>query len=340
MLAPAEALAPAYEAERVVGVSRRIGAAVPSKDTRDRYVRTECVLVLHHACEMLLRLFFAHVEKQDCPWLGMAASVSFAEFKAKVSTALRTGFHRDDLAQVFLGGTDPGDANLSVEAEEFEDTIVAWQLLLETAANTVLSESFLYNSAKHGLTVVHTDESTRMVITPPDGGAPIQLASGSQLTYLHKPETPGAKGGPEWWVSLTHTLPDQDIEVSLLIQRALSSLWNVARRRYTGQAGEVTIVAARVVLDAIYRPVAAEGSVVRTMSHELTKKDLQGEFSGINARMTGPGLPDEDEWDPEAPADGPPPRRVVLPVRQQDRRIISTSTRKLLPFSPNWSTRV
>lgn len=227
-----------------------------------------------------------------------------------------------------------------MEADEFEDTTAAWQLLLETAADTIVSESFLYNSAKHGLTAVHTDESTRMVFTPPDGGNPIQLASGSQLTYLHRPETPGAKGGPEWWVSLTHTLPDQDIEVALLIQRAVSSLWNVARRRYTGQEGEVTIAAARLVRDAIYGPIAAKGSVIRTLSHELTKKDLQGEFSGINVRMTGPGLPDEDEWDPEAPDDGPRPRRVALPVRQQDRRIISTSSRKLLPFSPNWSSRV
>jgi hypothetical protein len=76
------------------------------------------------------------------------------------------------------------------------------------------------------------------------------------------------------------------------------------------------------------------------MTHELTKKDLQGEFSGININMTGPGLPDEDEWDPEAPDDGPAPRHVALPVRQRDRRIISTSNRKLLPFSPNWSSRV
>jgi hypothetical protein len=340
MLAPAEALASAYESERVVGICRRAGAPVPSKEARDRYVRTECVLVLHHACEMLLRLFFAHVEKQDCPWLGMAASVSFIEFKTKISTALRTGFDRDDVARVFLGGVDPTDADLDVEADEFEDTVTAWQLLLETAADTVLSESFLYNSAKHGLTVVHTDESTRMVVTPPDGGTPIQLASGSQLTYLHKPETPGAKGGPEWWVSLTHTLPDQDIEVSFLIQRSVSSLWNVARRRYTGQEGEVTIVAARAVRDAIYGPIAAEGSVIRTMSHELTKKNPEGEFSGINARMTGPGLPDEDEWDPETTDGTPVPRLAALPVRPQDRRIISTSTRKLLPFSPNWSTRV
>lgn len=146
-----------------------------------------------------------------------------------------------------------------MEADEFEDTTAAWELLLETAADTVLSESFLYNSAKHGLTVVHTDESTQMQFTPPGGGEPVHLASGSQLTYLHKPETPGAKGGTEWWVSLTHTLPDQDIETAFLIQRAVSSLWNVARRRYTGQAGEVSIVAAGAVRDAIYGPVAAEG---------------------------------------------------------------------------------
>lgn len=340
MLAPAEILAPAYASERVVGVSRRAGATVPSKEARDRYVRTECVLVLHHACEMLLRLFFAHVEKQDCPWLGMAASVNFAEFKKKTDTALRTGFDRGNVALVFLGGTDPTDTELDVEADEFDATVTAWQLLLETAADTILSESFLYNSAKHGLTVVHTDESTRMAFTPPDGGDPIHLSAGSQLTYLHKPETPGAKGGPEWWVSLTHTLPDQDIETAFLIQRAVSSLWNVARRRYTGKAGEVSIVAADAVRDAMYGPIAAAGSVIRTLSHELTKKDLQDEFSGINMRMTGPGLPDEDEWDPEDPGGTSPPRCVVLPVRQQDRQIISTSTRKLLPFSPNWSSRV
>ena len=91
MLAPAEALAPAYASERAIGVTRHAGIPVPSKQTRDRYVRTECVLVLHHACETLLRLFFAHADKQDCPWLGMAASVSFVEFKEKVSAAREVG---------------------------------------------------------------------------------------------------------------------------------------------------------------------------------------------------------------------------------------------------------
>lgn len=340
MLASSDVLAAVYESERIVGVSRRGGSPVPSKEARDRFVRTECVLLLHHACETLLRLFFAHVDKDDCPWLGMATSVNFTEFKEKVNAALRSGFDRNAVALVFLGGTDPTDANLTVTAAEFNDTTDAWQLLLETAAETVLSESFLYNAAKHGMTVVHTDETTRMALTPAAGEDPIRLAAGSQFAYLHKPQKPGTKGGTEWWVSLTHTLPDQDIEIAQLVQRAVSSLWNVARRRYTGQSGEVSIVAADAVRNAIYGPVTAEGSIVRTMTQELTKKDVQGEFSGLNITLTGPAMPSEEEWDPNASSAEVPPRAISLPVRRQDKRVISTSRRKLLPFSPNWSSRV
>jgi len=174
------------------------------------------------------------------------------------------------VALVFLGGTDPDDSALDMEADEFDDTVSAWRLLLESAAHTVLSESFLYNSAKHGLTIVHTDESTQMAFTPP-GGDPVRLLAGPQFAYLHRPQTPDVKGGTECWVSLTHTLPDQDIETAFLIQQAVSSLWNVARRRYTGRAGEVWLVPARAVRDAIYGPVAVKGGHLRTLTHELVK---------------------------------------------------------------------
>ena len=224
-------------------------------------------------------------------------------------------------------------------ADEFDDTVSAWQLLLETAAHTVLSESFLYNAAKHGLTIVHTDESTQMAFMPP-GGDQMQLLAGSQFAYLHRPQTPGVKGGTEWWVSLTHTLPDQDIETAFLIQQAVSSLWNVARRRYTGRAGEVWLSPAQAVRDAIYGPVAVKGGHVRTLTHELVKKDANGRFNGVHMHLSGRGLPDESEWSPGAADDGPAPRQIALPVRQQDKRIVSTSSRKLLPFAPNWSSRV
>ena len=40
MLAPAEALAPAYASERAIGVTRHAGMPVPSKQTRRPHVRT------------------------------------------------------------------------------------------------------------------------------------------------------------------------------------------------------------------------------------------------------------------------------------------------------------
>ncbi len=116
---------------------------MPSQLARERYVRTECILVLHHVCETLLRLYFAHTEQPDCPWLGMAASVSFAEFKKKVSAGRDNGFDHDAVALVFLGGINPREAVLRVDDAEFGDAVRAFQALLAIAAQTVLSESVL-----------------------------------------------------------------------------------------------------------------------------------------------------------------------------------------------------
>jgi hypothetical protein len=203
----------------------------------------------------------------------------------------------------------------------------------------VLSEAFLYNAAKHGLTIVQTDESTQMAFTPP-GGVPMALLAGSQFAYLHRPRFPGAKGGAEWFVSMTRTLPDQDIKVSLLIQQAVSSLWNVARRRYAVQAGELSMISTRAVHDAMHGPAVDSGGPVRTGTYELAKKDDTGTILGVEIHMAGPEVSDDEAWQQGGSADDAAPHRVALPVRQQDRRIISTSGRKLLPMSPNWSSRV
>lgn len=83
MLAPAEALAPAYESERVVGVCRRAGIPVPSKEARD----ATCAPNAWWCCTTRARCC--------CDWHGSA------------DAALRAGFAPpDDIAEVFLGGSD------------------------------------------------------------------------------------------------------------------------------------------------------------------------------------------------------------------------------------------
>ena len=58
---------------------------------------------------------------------------------------------------------------ISLSSSELRPSVPNALNSLETAA-TVLSESLPYNAAKHGHTVVHTDESTQMAFTLPGGG--------------------------------------------------------------------------------------------------------------------------------------------------------------------------
>ena len=62
----------AFGADRAIGNVTFQAAAVPGERDRRRYIQTEAMMIVHHASEALLRLFFAHVDHPECPWLGMA----------------------------------------------------------------------------------------------------------------------------------------------------------------------------------------------------------------------------------------------------------------------------
>lgn len=279
-----EQLRPVYATERRIGSISIPPTGPPEDDERERYVATEAEMIIHHAAEMVLRMFFAHVEAPDCPWIGMASSTSYSDFKDKVGKAIAGGFNREDVALVFLGGSDPRDAAIATTDEEFEDTVDAVQLLLQYSAHRLLNESFLYNAAKHGLTTVQLDDSTKMTIQT--GEEEIELHSGRMHTYLHKPASPNAsKEGPKWHLSMTGSLPDQDLAVATAIYHAVQNLWQVARRRYTAQSGQVVLLRTAAVESSIYAPITNSLSVVRTTVMELTKKNPDGSLTGIGLNM-------------------------------------------------------
>jgi hypothetical protein len=97
-----EQLAPAFGSERSI-TTPRVADDVPEASAtfgameppdlaaRKRYLRMESVMIAHHASEALLRLFFAHVDHPECPWLGMSASTDFREFKQQVVAAMKQG---------------------------------------------------------------------------------------------------------------------------------------------------------------------------------------------------------------------------------------------------------
>ena len=179
-------LAPLFASDRMIGAAHFGPMPPPTPEARQRYIRMESVMIAHHASEALLRLFFAHVEHPECPWLGMSASKDFAEYKAKLAAALDNGFDREQIATVFLGGVSCVDACIQLSDAEFEDAIDGLEMLLTDCANRVLGDAFVYNAVKHGVSAVAVDDDEAKVAWQPRNGEPVILHEGPVHVYLHK----------------------------------------------------------------------------------------------------------------------------------------------------------
>jgi hypothetical protein len=328
-----EQLAPAFGAARQIGTAHFRPSSPPPVDARRRYIRTEAEMVAHHASETLLRLFFAHVEHQECPWLGMSASTSFAEFKAKVDDALERGFDRTQIALVFLGDTSPTDSCIQLSDDEFEDAIDAFDLLLTDCGNRFLGDSFLYNAVKHGVTAVGVDDEEAQIAFRADGGERTTLHKGPMHFYLHKAVSPAApKNSPQWFYSCDDSNPGRDLAVSVLIVNAANSLWAVARRRYTGASGAIVYINRAEVEMVIYGATMIAGNLLKRLTSELVKLKADGNVDGTDHQTVSYDIP--REWSIAAASDGRAKRELNLPARQRDRQVYSTSTQAYLPITP------
>jgi hypothetical protein len=341
-----EQISPAFGADRSITTQRpdddapevaaTFGAMDPPDEAaRKRYLRMESVMIAHHASEALLRLFFAHVEHEECPWLGMSASTDFREFKKQVGAALKQGFDRAQIAAIFLGGDSPKDACIQLSNNEFEDAIAAIDLLLVDAASRVTDDSFVYNAVKHGITAIAIDDDEAEVAFRSDDGQHTTLHKGPMHVYLHKTAFPNApKGETEWFYSADDSNPTRELSVSTLISKAIDSLWAVARRRYLGATSSIIYIPKAEVETAIYATTMVAMNKLARMTSELIKLKPDGTVDETTHRARMYGIPDPGSL--EALFSGPQPksRKVVLPARQRDRQVYTTSRRAYMPLTP------
>ncbi|ORA09107.1 hypothetical protein [Mycobacterium arosiense] len=326
-------LAPLYGSDRVIGTAPFGPMPPPGPDPRQRYIRMEAVMIANHASEALLRLFFAHVEHPECPWLGMSASNDFAEYKAKLAAALNNGFDREQIATVFLGGVNRVDSCIQLTDAEFEDAIDSLAMLLIDCANRVLGDAFVYNAVKHGVSAVAVDDAEAKVAWQPTNGEPVILHEGPTHVYLHKKASPNAaRDEAHWWLTMEDSNPGRELSVSVLITYALDSLWSVARRRYLGESGTINYVSNAAVEMAIYGATMRAMNHLKRAAHELIKLKPDGSVDGTIHHVAGYHIP--REWSISAAAAGSEVRSVALPARQRDRRLYSTSGRAYLPITP------
>ncbi|WP_425005767.1 hypothetical protein [Mycolicibacterium sp. S3B2] len=326
-----EALAPAYGSDRPVGDTLHYPAtSVPHPTKRHKYVRMEAVTIVHHASEALLRLYFAHIDYPECPWLGMSTSTDFAGFKKQVGEALEKGFNLDDIAAVFLGGSDPEDAGIKMGKNKFKETAEALQRLLIECADRFLGDSFLYNAVKHGMTAIDTDAKLNWDW---GNGKQIQMMDGFVHGYLHQKLHPKAtKNDGQWFLSLADSNPERDLAVATVITYAIDSLWDVARRRYMGVPGKVYCIARATVDVAIYAPICQSDNPLHRITHELIKVKADGDTDGTDHQMHIYNIPPEFHLKNSVKRNQV--RKVDLPVRPQDVHTPSSSPTSYLPIVP------
>lgn len=200
------------------------------------YAAIESVVLLHHAAEALLRLYFAHRDSSECPWLEVARLRVPSHFKKAVEAFLPKAMDVDEAVKmltVFRGNTDPEPLGINLSPDEWSRQTTGLQMLMREAARRVLDEATMYNAAKHGLAVLSAEIGTTLSVDGLPEGFDISN-QGPSLTYL---DLIGSGQERRWAESLTWVNPEANMGLTFLIVRQIRALWNIARMRYT-RSGE------------------------------------------------------------------------------------------------------
>jgi len=231
-----------------------------SSDVRDdlhvAYLITESQALLHHVSEALLRLFLAHARPSPCPWKELASLRNFATFREEVA-ALGAYTWPEDLTaavpRVFLGGAEPP------KSEGGEDPVATVTRLIKHLADRLLTDSNLYNSVKHGMAVIGSEDAYVTLAT--DAGEPVMGSQGPSVAFMESEVT-----GDErvWKVTRRWLSIRQAIWLSQLALMEIDALWAIARARYLGVAlAGVQAVKGESVEDGITGAFADAGGISR-----------------------------------------------------------------------------
>ena len=120
------------------------------------YAKREIVINSYHAIESFFRLFFAHVEEPDCPWIGVEQMKNFKEFKGRIDKLLKREYFKGDhdkaVAEVLFGKRSMyGNAT----DDEWNENVKKAVELVDRLGHDILNNQD-YNVYKHGAALLDT----------------------------------------------------------------------------------------------------------------------------------------------------------------------------------------
>jgi len=202
-----------------------------AQESRDRFAALESTVLLHHACESMLRLYLGLAFSNPCPWLAVSQLRRPGEFPTELRR-LRVDLERperiEDLLVVFTCAATAREFNARCPQEVWDSHVRALTTLLRYAIGRVLDEAIFYNAAKHGLAVLAGEQNLTLSA---DGRAVIG-ATGLALEVLDTPIVDQATKERRWREETIWVDPPAMVATAAQIIRAIRSLWATNRHRY------------------------------------------------------------------------------------------------------------
>lgn len=120
------------------------------------YAKREIVINSYHAIESFFRLFFAHVEEPECPWIGVEQMRSFKEFKGRIQKLLERKYFKDGhdkaVATILFGDRS---SYASMSDDDWNENVKKSVELVDRLGHDILSNHD-YNVYKHGAALLDT----------------------------------------------------------------------------------------------------------------------------------------------------------------------------------------
>jgi hypothetical protein len=259
----------AKEEVEIDDVKIRIGAIQDDDEQILDYAALEATVLFHHAAEALFRLYFAHVGGPACPWLEASRLDMGPSFRTRVqelTDSLAEESTRSDVLMVFRGAHtwDAVRAGFSGTEEKWREQVDGLLQFLAHVGRRLLSESFLYNAAKHGIAVLSEEMGMRLG----DADDPLLHADGPTVTFLDKDRGSGRWNRITTWIDVGRT-----IVTIMYVVGEIKALFQIARARYLNERADFLLpnVTPKFV-EAIQGPEPRGNEavfVVNTMREEL-----------------------------------------------------------------------
>lgn len=240
-------------------------------DDIERYVALESVMLHHLIGESILRLYLAHLDHRQCPWVQVALLRDGREFRRleKAMVEEEGLVAAEHVAAIFLG-SKRAPPHSGVDDDRWLLAARHHRALLIEFARHSYEGANLYTAAKHGLAV--SCESGSMAIGPVDE-EPTFVVDGLWLEYLER--APAKPQEPREWVRRSELVnPPRSWLLILAGLYMLKGLWAAGRVRHCGESTlQPWVDAADLDVAELLRFAAQSGPVGMSIPIGVERRD-------------------------------------------------------------------